>query len=972
MAPLLPEHAAYVMYTSGSTGTPKGAVITHRNVVNGVLGLTTSVGVGREPRTLAGTSVGFDVSVFETFTTLCAGGTVEVVRDVVALAERDSWSGGVISTVPSVFAELLDQVAGKVTADTVVFAGEALPASLVSRVREAIPGVRVVNTYGQSETFYATAFALPGTEAWAGRGSVPIGGPLANVSVCVLGAGLAPVPPGVAGELYVAGTAVGRGYRGRGGLTAERFVACPFGPPGARMYRTGDLARLNADGQLEYVGRADAQVKVRGFRIEPGEVEAALTAHPAVADAVVTVHDRRDGGRQLVGYVVAAGPDDASRAVEEFGFGDGDVDLTAGVSVRELRRFVAGRLPEFMVPAAFVVLDRLPLAPNGKLDRAALPEPMYEGTAYRAPRTREEEVLTQVYAEVLGLERVGIDDDFFAVGGDSIRSIQVVSRARAQGVEVRPRQIFECRTAAELADVASAARPTRPALEELQGGGVGWMPLPPIARYVRELGGGFDRFSMSTIIELPAGIDRAGLLATLTAVANHHDVLRSTLPPGDGRGMRIDPAGALDPAELLRRVACDGRWGEAWRRSALSELDAAAGRLDPAAGVMAQFVWFAPERGAGRLLVVLHHLVVDGVSWRILLPDLAAAWQQVRAGRTPQLAPVGTSARRWAHALVEEASSPERVAELTFWQTMLEKPEPLLGSRAPDPARDVMSTVESLSVGLSAAVTEALLTSVPAAFRGGANDGLLAGLALALAKWRRIRGVDETSTLVRLEGHGREEGVVPGADLSRTVGWFTSMFPVRLDVAGVDIDEAIAGGPDVDRAVKLVKEQLLAVPDKGVGYGLLRYLDPESAAVLRERPTGQVSFNYLGRFSAADMPEELRGLGWTESADAVGLLPELDADMPAMSTVDVSAYVVESAEGPRLDAVFRFPSGVLGQGEVRELADLWCGALEGLARHVAEPGAGGLTPSDVPLVRVGQRDLELWEKRYRGLVDVWP
>ncbi|MFD0415214.1 amino acid adenylation domain-containing protein [Streptomyces sp. NPDC127108] len=967
-AALKPDNVAYVMYTSGSTGTPKGVAITHHNVVNGITRLAASVGIDSSTRMLAATSVNFDVSVFETFTTLSQGGTVEVARDVLVIGERGGWTGGVVSTVPSVFAELLEQVDGELEVDSVVFAGEALPASLVERAREAIPGVRVVNAYGQTESFYATTFALPADQEWDGSASAPIGAPLGNMRAYVLGSALAPVPVGVVGELYIAGN-VARGYFGRADLTADRFVADPYGPAGARMYRTGDLARWTPEGQLEYVGRDDAQVKVRGIRIEPGEVEAALTEHPGVAQAVVVVKDGR-GSKQLVGYVVPAG-----EQIEDV---NADLDLTAGVSVEELRKFAAGRLPEFMVPAVFVVLDRLPLAPNGKLDRKALPEPEFTAGEYRAPRTAEEKVLAGVYAEVLGLGRVGVDDDFFAVGGDSIRSIQVVSRAKAQGIEITPRQIFECRT---VADLALAAVENRLAgagavLEELEGGGVGWMPLLPVARYMTtELGENTDRFSMSTVLDLPKDIEEAGLVATLSAVVDAHDVLRSRfLTEGEG-GLEVTAPGTVDVASLVHRVECDGDWSaESWQRLAAAELDAATGRLNPAAGVMAQFVWFdtAGSEVAGRLIVVLHHLVVDGVSWRILVPDLAAAWEHVKAGRTPELAPVATSLRRWSHALKDEANSDTRTAELPLWEGMLDGDDPVIGSRPLDPAVDVTATVETVSVKLPVAVTESLLTTVPAAFHGGVNDGLLAALALAVSRWREERGVAESSTLIRLEGHGREEYVAPGADVSRTLGWFTSMFPVRLDVAGHDVAEAFAGGRAAGSVVKAVKEQLLAVPDKGIGFGLLRYLNPDTSRVLEGRSTGQIAFNYLGRFSADDMPEELRGLGWSIAPDTDALIADLNADMPALATVDFAAYVTDSAQGPELTASVGFPTGVLSRAEVQRLADLWCEALDGLTRHAATPDAGGLTPSDVPLVAVEQSDIEAWEKKYPGVSDIWP
>ncbi|MGW2817874.1 amino acid adenylation domain-containing protein [Streptomyces sp. NPDC001415] len=949
-SPPHPDNIAYVMYTSGSTGTPKGVAITHRGIVNGITRLASVVGIGPCSRMLAGTSVNFDVSVFEIITTLGTGGTVEIVRDVLALGERPSWSGSVISTVPSVFAEIIDDIAATTTVDTVVFAGEALLASLVHRVQEAFEGVRVVNAYGQSESFYATALVAPPT-AQDAPGSAPIGAPLGNMRAYVLGPGLLPVPPGVVGELYVAG-AVGRGYHGRPALTADRFVADPYGPAGSRMYRTGDLARWNTEGHLEFAGRDDAQMKVRGFRIEPGEVEAALTAHPGVAQAVVTTHVR-PGGTQLVGYIVPLSVGSLG-TVESIGHID--VDLTAGVSVPELRTFVAGRLPEFMVPSAFVMLDRLPLAPNGKLDRAALPAPEFKGGTYRAPDSVPEKVLAGVYAEVLGVDRVGIDDDFFTVGGDSIRSIQVVSRARAQGVEITPRQIFERRTVAELATVAGSMTEGSVRLAELAGGGEGWMPLLPVAEYLAELGGGSDRFSMSMVLDLPEGIGEEGLHATLRAVLDRHDVLRSRLV-GDG----MEVGGPVEVAPLIVRV------GEG--ADLRVELDAATGRLDPVAGVMAQFVWFVD---AGRLLVVLHHLVVDGVSWRVLLPDLAEAWRRIKSGAGPELPGVATSVRRWAHALRDEASSESRTAELPLWRSIVEHPDPDLGSRPLDPAVDVTATLDYVWAEVPPAVTEVLLTGLPGVFRSGAADGLLAGLALAVAKWRRDRGAGESSLLVRLEGHGREEGVVPGADLSRTVGWFTSMFPARLDIEGVDLDEAFAGGPAAGAAVKAVKEQLLAIPDKGIGYGLLRYLNDETGRQLAPYSTGQIAFNYLGRFSSTDMPEDLRGLGWTQAPGTATVVATPDADMPALSVLDVNALVTEGEGGARLQARFGFPTGVLSADEVRELADLWCAALEALAAHTQQPDAGGLTPSDVPLVTVRQSEIEAWEQRYPSLTDIWP
>ncbi|MFD8733540.1 amino acid adenylation domain-containing protein [Streptomyces sp. NPDC059618] len=965
-APLGPDNLAYVMYTSGTTGKPKGAAITHRSVVDGVRELVGVLDAPPRWRMLAGTSVNFDVSVFELLTTLTTGGTAEIVTSALALAERDHWDGHVISGVPSVIGELVPHLGKAPDVHTVVLAGDLLPGRLVRQLRQALPAARIVNSYGQSESFYATAFSLAPSEEGDDADVTPIGTPLGNMRAHVLGPGLAPVPPGVVGELYVAGSCLGRGYHGRAALTADRFVPDPYGPAGSRMYRTGDLARRNTRGLLECVGRGDGQVKIRGFRIETAEVEAAITRHPGISEAVVIGREVPAGGRRLVAYVVHTG----EGAVGDDGAGGiGDVDVLAGASSAELRKFVAQRLPDYMVPAAFVALGRLPLGPTGKLDRSALPEPEFLGEAYREPRTEAEAVITAAYADVLGVERVGADDDFFAVGGDSLRSIQVVARARARGLELSTREIFECRTAARLAEVASARQGHTPVLAEDASGGVGPMPLQPVARHVFEHGGGTDRFAMSMVLELPQGIDADGLAATLDAVLDRHDLLRAQLVPGDEPTLLVRAAGTVRAADLIHRVDCDGRWdGPTAPAEAKAHLHDAVGRLDPTAGTMADFVWFATGSGRGRLLVVLHHLVVDGVSWRILMSDLAEAWQQVRDRTTPDLPAVGTSARRWAAALADEALTEAREAELPYWRDVLESPNPPLGTRAFDPARDLWSTVETVRVQLPADVTDAVLTTLPAAFKGTGTDVLLAALALAVNHWRAADG----STLVRLEGHGREEDAVPGADLSRTIGWFTTMYPARVDVSAVDLDGVLAGGPAAAKAIKLVKEQLREIPDKGLGYGLLRHLNPETADQLAGLPVPQIGFNYLGRISDADVPEHLRTGGWGPAPWSADLVAEPDPDLPALSALEVSSVATDTADGPRLQAAFMFPTGVLSRERTSELAELWVQVLHGMAAYAATGDAGGLTPSDAPLVTVAQRDIETWEERYGPLLHIWP
>ncbi|WP_268254079.1 non-ribosomal peptide synthetase, partial [Streptomyces noursei] len=967
---VFPGHPAYVSYTLGSAGTPEGVVVPHANVVRLMESTEHWFGFGPNDVWTLFHSYTCDVSVWELWGPLLYGGRVVVVphevsqspQEFLELLVREKVT--ILHQTPAAFYQLMaadgenPERGARLRLRRVVLDGEAPdPGRLADwYARHPDDASVLVNMYGTTETTVHLTYAvLDRATAASAPGSV-VGEVIPDLAVYVLDQRLRPVPPGVAGDLYVAGAGLARGCLNLPGRTGERFVADLYGPPGTRMYRTGDTGRLLADGRLEYFGCGGHRVQPEGFRVELGEIEAALRACPGVAQAVVVARDSRaEEGQQLVGYVVP-----------EAGAAEAAAD--------ELRRFVAAGVPEYLVPAVFVTMSELPLTPNGEVDHAALPEPKSATDGYRAPRSSREEVLCAVFAEVLGVDRIGIDDDFFATGGDSIRSIQVAARARARGVELSLRQVFELRTVARLAEAASEGGGQ--GLAELDGGGVGWSPLPPVARYVLEQGGGIGhRYLQSLLVELPVGIDADGLAATLGAVLDTHDVLRARLVTGADAGLVMEPPGAVTAATVLHRVACDGRWEEqAWRRSLTDELNAAADRLDPAAGVMAQFVWFDPvdvPARSGRLLVVLHHLVVDGVSWRILLPDLAAAWARVREGRDPVLPRPATSVRRWTHALVEEASKPGRMAELPLWQGVLEGPDPVLGARMPDPAVDVMATADAVTVKLPVDVTEALLTTLPAVFHGGVDDGLLAGLALALARWRRGRGVVEPSALIRLEGHGREEHVVPGADLSRTLGWFTSMYPVRLDVDGIDLEEAFAGGPAAGTAVKAVKEQLRTIPDKGIGFGLLRHINPQTAAVLAPYGTGQVGFNYLGRFSAADMPDELRGLGWNQAPEP-GALADPDANMPAMVAVDVNAIVADGEHGAQLSAMFGFPTGLLSQAEVQEFADLWAAALSGLARHVVDGAGGGLTPSDVPLVTVSQAELEAWERSYPRLVDVWP
>ncbi|MDN0201128.1 non-ribosomal peptide synthetase [Streptomyces sp. S.PNR 29] len=795
---------------------------------------------------------------------------------------------------------------------------------------------RLWNTYGPTEaTVMATAG--PVDAAIGASDEAPsIGRPLANVRTFVLDDFLRPVPPGVTGELYLAGPGVARGYVGRPGHTGERFVACPY-VPGERMYRTGDLARWTPDGELLFAGRADAQVKVRGFRVELGEIEAALAGHQTVAQAVVTARESEEtGDKRLVGYVVA--------------------NVRGEVDPEELRTYLSGRLPEFMVPAAVLVLDELPLTPNGKVDRAALPAPDFASrTSGREPRTETERVLCELFAEVLGLDRVGVDDSFFALGGDSISSMQLASRARRAGLSLTPRQVFEQKTPERLATVTEPVQPeTRP--EDVGTGEVAWTPAM-LALGEEAVRPGFAQWMT---VGAPAGLRLDVLTAGLRAVLDTHDMLRARAVP-DELKLVVGEPGTVDTAGLVTRVAAAATDVDELAREA-------AGRLDPVSGVNVQVVWVdAGPDEVGRLIVVVHHLVVDGVSWRVLLPDLQAACEAVADGRDPVLDPVGTSFRRWSQLLSEQSTAEERIAELDAWKALLGEPEAPLAGRPLDPAVDTARTLRRRTWTLPPEHAATLVSRTPDAFHCGVHEVLLAGLAGAVAHWRQD-GEGATGLLVDVEGHGREP-LGDGMDLSRTVGWFTSSHPVRLDVTGCELPQVPAGGPAAGRLLKAVKEQVRAVPGDGLGYDLLCHLNPETAPVLRTAPTSQVGFNYLGRFGG-------RGPGgavtaWQPAGESA-LGGSVDPDLPAGHTLEAGAVVRDTADGPELTIILSWPERLLAEADAERLGRAWLEMLGGLAGHTASPGAGGHTPSDFPLLTLTQDDVDEVEAAVPAPAEVWP
>ncbi|MFJ5885576.1 amino acid adenylation domain-containing protein [Kitasatospora cineracea] len=947
-----PLDAAYVIHTSGSTGRPKGVVVTHEGLVNHMAWLAGHLGLTGADRVLARTSPSFDASVWETWLPLLHGGATcpvppELNHDPAGLLARMRAEGVTVAQfVPSLLALVLgetERAAAPGALRAVLCGGEPLTGALAGRAARAW-GVAVHNLYGPTEATVDAAAHRWRPEA-DGAGGVPLGRPVDNLRAYVLDGALGPVPPGAVGELYLAGAGLARGYLGRAALTGSRFVADPFAADGSRMYRTGDLVRRGADGLLRYLGRDDDQVKLHGLRIEPGEVEAALTSLDGVGAACVLVRAER-----LVAYLVPAAGGGALPS---------DGRLRAGLS--EL-------LPSGLVPAVFVRLAALPLLPSGKADRRALPDPPRPAAAVAGggaggPADGPERVLCEVFARVLGVPGAGPEEDFFALGGDSILSIQLVSRAREAGLLVTPRDVFLHRTPRGVAAVARPAGEAPAAVED----GTGAMPPTPIAAWFLDRPGPTDGYHQSAVLRTPAGADRERLAAALQLLVDHHDMLRVRVTrAADGAAaLEALPRGAVPVGPRLVRLDVAGLAEARVREVLAAEGERARGRLRPAHGGVLEAVWCdAGPRARGRLLLLVHHLAVDAVSWRVLVEDLATAWRAVSGEPDAVLPPVGTSYRAWARLLAAQGAAGVRAGELPRWEAVARAGQPPLGVRALDPVRDTAGRTGSLTTRPAAGRTRELLTTAPRAFHAGVDDVLLTALALAVRSWRAERSGSDgrAGVLVGLESHGREQ-LAEGLDLSRTVGWFTSLYPVLLDPG--PLDPRAPGRFDaglVDRAVKNVKEQLRAVPDHGVGYGVLRYLDPAARGRLSGGAGPLIGFNYLGRHPA---PGGGPAADW-EVLPEGGAPAPADPGMPVHHVLDVNAHTEDGPDGPCLTARWTWAADLLGEADVAALADAFDRALRAVAEHSAQPDAGGWTPSDLPLVSLDQAQLDRLQNKWGG------
>ncbi|MFI5502170.1 amino acid adenylation domain-containing protein [Nocardia asteroides] len=888
-------NGAYMIYTSGSTGLPKGVVVTHAGLANFCAEQKQRYRLGSASRALAFASPSFDASMLELLLALGGAGTLVVApAGSVGGAELAELirAEGVTHTflTPTVLATIDPE--GVPGLRHLVVGGEHVPDDLAARWN-TVPEREFHNGYGPTETTIMAAISDP----LAPGEPVHMGGPIRGTTALVLDERLRPVPDGVTGELYLGGIQLARGYHRRTGLTAARFVADPYGPAGTRLYRTGDLVRRRG-AVLEFVGRNDFQVKIRGLRIELGEIDAVLGSAPGVAWVTTLGRTTGTGATMLVSYVLAEPGERLDPA--------------------ELTALAAQVLPDYMVPAAVVVLDELPLTPVGKLDRAALPDPAAQRRAHRPPRTAAERAVAKIVGEVLGHERIGLDDDFFALGGDSITAIQVVSRAAAGGVVLRPRDLFDARTVAALAERAEVSIDVgkQPAA----------LPLTATAAQLLEAGESAVE-PRAVLLDVPADCPDDAVADVVAAVMNQHPMLWAVLDRTGAEPVLVIPSQEERTGDAFRRLdATDGE-------SSLPVADvvaAAAAALDPDEGRNIHFVLTGDGDTGATLVVVANSLVLDEASWRSVVDQLTTAWSRGRhAAPVAPDAGLGDLVRR----LADYPSSPRARAEREYWHRAIR-------SRAGESVDLHQRNRVSLSI---TGEGTAAVSTVAEAYRATVDEVLLTAAALALHTAAESAVARAIGTVVRLRADQR---VLGRADAETVVGGFTTDYPLTLRLDGVDIADALVGGPAAGAALAQIKELRRTVPAQGAGFGLLRYLDVDAVDSVRTLDRGRFAVRF----------RDLRPAKVHTDVPADGLVLALTVD----------------ATDDGMVARFDYATAVLTADAVKTFAEHWIRALGGLAEHGLRPGAGGFTPSDFPLVRLGQTELTRLVRRYPLVSDIWP
>jgi amino acid adenylation domain-containing protein/non-ribosomal peptide synthase protein (TIGR01720 family) len=917
-----PENLVYVMFTSGSTGKPKGVAIEHRQLLNYVNAILNRLSISSPSRFATVSSYATDLGNTAIFPALCSGGSVYLISrerasDAKALADYFRINPvDYLKIVPSHLSALLvSQNPHILPKKGLILGGEVCYWDLIERIKTLNPDCTIFNHYGPTETTVGvTTYRIKNSDNNLTSSTVPIGKPLSNTHVYLLDAKMQPVPDGEIGEIYIGGAGVARGYLNRSDQTDRKFVKNPFvDDQQTRLYRTGDNARQLKDGSLEFLGRTDFQVKIRGFRVELEEIESALRQISWIREATVIVWEDKTVDKRLVAYAVLEGKSE--------------------VKTDRIRKALSRTLPDYMIPTSFVFLDALPLNASGKIDRKALPIPELDRSTlasdFVAPRNATEETLANIWAQVIGLDRIGINDNFFELGGDSILGIQITSKANQIGLTLTPDQIFNFPTIAQLADVAGTA----PIIQAEQGVIAGPLPLTPIQHWY------FEQnllephhWNQAFLLRAPQTLDFSLLEKAFYQLLIHHDALRLcfTLKNSVWHQVMTSP----DEVVPVSRLNLSGLTKVEQKTAIQSNATELQASLNLSEGPLMRVALFELDsHEPSYLLIIIHHLAVDGVSWRILLEHLEVLYNQLSHNKVVQLPPKTTSYKHWANQLEEYAQSDELQQELPFWLAMQENQQPSLPVDYPLGINDnTVSSIDIIPVSLNVEKTEMLLKQVPKAYQTEINDVLLTALAQAVTRW-----TGTSTLLIDLEGHGRE-AIFEDVELSRTVGWFTTIFPVSLNLEKTS---------NIGEMLKSVKEQLRCIPNRGIGYGILRYLRKDTKT-LQALPQAELNFNYLGQFDqmlSPTSPFELTNEDYGPRRSLRGKRRYL---------LEITGSIVEG----KLQLSWVYSKNIHRQTTIELLAKGFMDALENLIDHCQSLKAGGFTPSDFPEADLSQEELD--------------
>ncbi|QBG56334.1 non-ribosomal peptide synthetase [Bacillus amyloliquefaciens] len=855
---ITPEQPAYVIYTSGTTGKPKGVMTEHRNVISLITHKGLPFDFGSEDVWTLFHSYCFDFSVWEIFGALLYGGKVVIVPKETArdphLYRQLLQSEGVtvLNQTPTAFSGLIHEEAGhtdKLKLRYVIFGGEALQPGMLKSWKEKYPETELVNMYGITETtVHVTCKKLSMDDIEKNKSN--IGRPLDTLHAFVMDAYMNPQPIGIPGELYIGGEGVARGYVNREDLTASRFITNPH-VSGMRLYRTGDIAKRLSNGELEYAGRKDAQVKVRGHRIELGEIKSALQELPFVKEAAVITRTDQHGQHSIYAYAVLHGNEKIKEA--------------------EVQASLRAFLPEYMIPARLMQLDKLPLTANGKLDEKALPQPELNENPGDdiSLRNETEEMMADIWEELLGVEGLGPNAHFFHLGGDSIKALQVCARLKQQGYETTVRELFEHQT---LGEVSKRLRKVRRVID--QAPVTGEVPLTPIQHWFLSQSLPHDHFNQTVMLRSEDRIDESAMRKALSQLAVHHDALRMVCGKENGSVIQYNRAENLSEEELFTFKTLDVR-GKGSLQEEHAAIEQAAARIQHSirleTGPLVSAGLFHAADG-DHLLLSVHHLVIDGVSWRILFEDLTACYRLALEGKEAALPAKTDSYQTYAMQISDYAKSRRLLQEADYWSEREEAAvEPL-----PKDARtssNLLKDTDVMTITLTKQETEQLLTEANRAYTTETGELLLAALSLALNRW-----TGNETFKISMEGHGREEHL-EHLDISRTIGWFTSIYPVLVDTSFQDqADDSERLGYHIKRT----KDMMRRIPHKGAGYGVLKYISKFWEET--ESDTPEISFNYLGQFD-----REIRSSGFDVSPVKAG--NEISPDWERPYTLDISGSV---------------------------------------------------------------------------------